>query len=56
MISIEKSNDQSININNLPSTLSIEKKLLSLIKADNIKNINIDIRRVIYSGLIKFLI
>ena len=40
---IRKSNGQPININNSPSTLSIGKGLLSLVKTDNIKNTNIDI-------------
>ena len=45
-----------MNINNLSFTLSIEKGLLSLINVGNIKDINIDIERVIYSGLIGVLI
>ena len=45
-----------MNINNLSFTLSIEGELLSLVRADNTKDINIDIERGIYSGLIKTLI
>ena len=33
-----------MNINNLSSTLNIGRGLLSLVKADNTKDINIDIR------------
>ena len=52
LILIKKSNDYSININNLLSNLNIGGGLLSLIKANNIKDTNIDTGRVTYSGLI----
>ena len=45
-----------MNTNNLPSTFSIERGLLSLVGTNNIKVINIDIRRITYSGLIRALI
>ena len=45
-----------MNTNNLPSTLNIERKLLSLIETNNIKDINIDIERTTYSGLVRTLV
>ena len=56
MILVKKSNGQSIIINDSSFTLNIGGGLLSLIKTSNIKDIIIDIKRVIYSGLIKALI
>ena len=41
---VGESNDQFINTNNSSSTSSIERELSSLVKANNIKDINIDIK------------
>ena len=43
LILVRESNGQPININNLSFTSSIGGGLLSLVKTDNIKDINIDI-------------
>ena len=40
---IKESNGQLMNINNSPSTSNIERGLLSLVEANNTKNININI-------------